>query len=359
MGFVYRQKGRRVYMMKYRKHGKWITESSGLDSERKAQSLCNARETDSDRGVPVGPSVGKLTFADAEKDIVAEYATNDRESGDCLEYRLRLHLRPYFGAWKMAEITAADVRKYSKARLDAGAENGTINRELAILKRMFTLAVQAGKLLHAPHIPKLVEKNVRAGFFERAQFERVRALLPEPLRGIVTAAYITGWRVDSEILPLEWRHVDLEAGEIRLDPHKTKNGKARVFPLTAELRAVFVAQKKIADRLKDEGIVEPRVFVRLVATKRGGAAKASPKTPKPIKRFDKAWALACRAAGCPGNLRHDFRRTAIRNMVRRGVPEVVAMQMCGHLTRSVFDRYNIVSAIDLAEARTKLAGLGA
>ena len=70
--------------------------------------------------------------------------------------------------------------------------------------------------------------------------------------------------------------------------------------------------------------------------------------------YNKAWRKARIAAGCPGRIPHDFRRTAVRNLVRAGIPERVAMQMTGHKTRAVFERYNIVSAGDLQDAAQRL-----
>ena len=70
--------------------------------------------------------------------------------------------------------------------------------------------------------------------------------------------------------------------------------------------------------------------------------------------YNKVWRKARVAAGCPGRIPHDFRRTAVRNLVRAGAPERVAMQMTGHKTRAVFERYNIVSAGDVREAAQRL-----
>jgi integrase len=280
---------------------------------------------------------------------------NARRSADELERRIRLHLLPYFGGRRLAAITTADVNafilKRQKDVMLVGEDdeerrysNGEINRELTTLKRILNLARQNGKLMHVPHVPMLKERNVRTGFFERQQIERILAHLPPAIRPAVRFAYITGCRIPSEVLKLQWRHVDFEARVVRLDPHTTKNDEGRTFPFTDALERLLEDQKAEHERLKADDVICPWVFNRSNRKVKG----------KRITTFIKAFKAACTKAGCPGRIPHDLRRTAVRNLVRAGVRERVAMQMTGHKTRSVFERYNIVSECDLVEAAKKL-----
>jgi integrase len=200
-----------------------------------------------------------------------------------------------------------------------------------------------------PHIALLQENNARQGFFEPEQYASVLRHLPDDLRPVVTFAYITGWRVKSEVLTREWRHVDFAAGEVRLEPGTTKNKEGRTFPFTSALRALLEAQHAERQRLAKQGTVIPWVFWRMVADERGGEKK-----PRPIKTFSKAFARACRRAGCPGRILHDLRRTAVRNLERAGVPRSVAMKLTGHKTESVYRRYAIADDRDLRVAVERL-----
>ncbi|HYE88806.1 MAG TPA: site-specific integrase [Vicinamibacterales bacterium] len=214
--------------------------------------------------------------------------------------------------------------------------------------------MQAGKLHHKPHIPLLREDNVRVGFFEPDQYRAVVQHLPASMRPIAAFAYITGWRINSEVLPLQWRQVDLRAGEVRLDPGTTKNREGRVFYLTPELQQLLERQRELADRIQRErGMIVQFVFFHHGQLKDGTFGQLSGERVAE-SGFYHAWCRARRAAGCPASIPHDFRRTAIRNMVRAGIPERVAMKLSGHKTRSVFERYNVVSDGDLREASRRL-----
>jgi integrase len=128
---------------------------------------------------------------------------------------------------------------------------------------------------------------------------------------------------------LEWRDVDLAGRELCLRPEVSKNKDGRPLPLRSELLEII--QRAHEKRRPDC----PYVFHH---------------DGQPIGDFRKAWKTACKKAGLAGIIVHDLRRTAVRNMVRAGIPERVAMELSGHKTRRVFDRYNIVNDADRAHA---------
>ena len=153
--------------------------------------------------------------------------------------------------------------------------------------------------------------------------------------------------MQSEILTLERRQVDLEAKTVRLEPGTTKNEEGRLVYLTPELTEFLRAQLHRVDELGWRlNRVIAFVFPHLQGRYEG----------RRIKNFTKAWKSACEKAGCSEMLLHDFRRTAVRNMVNVGIPERVAMTVTGHRTRSVFDRYHVVNPTDLQRVAQKLAG---
>ena len=243
-------------------------------------------------------------------------------------------LREEFEFKRAFQVTTSDVERYVSSRLEAGKAAATVNREVGALKQAFNLAKKQHRLTRAPYVPSLRESNVRRGFFEAGEFDAVALELPEHLEGLARSGYLVGWR-KSEIRELTWDMVDRQAREIRLAT--SKNGWGRVLPLDGELWDLM--QRRFAARQVELSNGSTNL-TQLVFHKDG----------KPVGDFRKAWATACRKAGVPGKLFHDLRRTAIRNMIRAGIPERVAMEISGHRTRAIFDRYNIVSTADMRRA---------
>ncbi len=325
-------------------------------TKKDAQTYLNGKLREQDLGTYAGAShtlMGALL-----DDLLADYKINDK-SWSWVDDVVRVHLRPYFGSMKASRIGTDQIRKYIAGRQQphirtfgekgeyhreyGPAANATINRELALLRRAFNLGKKATppKVGAVPFFPMLAENNVRKGFFEHEAFLAVRRELPEEIRPVVTFAYYTGCR-KGEILALQWPQVDLVERVVRLEPGETKNDEGRTIPLASDLYEVLKIQRETRDRYFPES---PWVFSR---------------AGKPIQRFEGMWAKACKAAklvdadGQPAKLFHDLRRTGVRNLIRAGVPERVAMMISGHKTRAVFDRYNIVSESDLKDAARRL-----
>ncbi len=351
MGYLYQPKlksgGRcKVWWVKYYVNGRPVRESTETEKETEARRMLKDREGRVASGQPALPRADRIRYEEAAADLRTHYRTTGGREEIESETRLA-HLDPWFRGRRISAIGGADISRYVAARQAEGVVNGTINRELGVLGRMLSLAYENRKLLRLPVIHRLKEAKPREGFFERSQFEAVKRHLRPDMQVAVSLEYAYGWRCQSEVLTLKRSQVDLGACTIRLEPGTTKNDEGRMVYLTPELVELLQAQEERVQLLEMElGRPVPWLFPHFEKRYLG----------RRVQDFRIAWQQACLEAGCPGMLRHDFRRTAVRNMVNRGVPERVAMKATGHRTRSVFDRYHIVSPADLQEAARKLTG---
>ena len=274
MGSIYRRGA--VYWVKYFRNGKPYRESSRSDKETDAKRLLRKREGEISEGKIPGIHFDKVKFDDLSDNFLTDYRINGRKSIARAERSVR-QLKTFFGGFKVTNITTPRIQSYIERRIEQGMLNATINRELAALKRIFNLGLQQTppKVDRVPHIPMLQENNVRKGFFEHVDFINLREVLPSYLRGFVTFAYKTGWRV-SEITELTWSQVDLENSIVRLESGTTKNNEARTVYLDDELKAVFLNQK---NRQKELGKISHYVFTNELGSDN-------------IKAFRGAWAKA-------------------------------------------------------------------
>ena len=327
-----------TWTMKLWVGGKPLKRSAGTTSRAVANKRLEQWKAALRQGTYV-PDADQTRFDDLAALLLDEYRANGRKSLDRVEDAVD-HLRAFFMGCRAQAISTERILAYIRRRQEQEAANATINREMAALKRMFRLGEKVGRVVRRPYIDMLQERNARTGFFERKEFDAVLAHLPDDLTAVFEVAYITGWRVKSEILARHWSHVDFRSGWLRLEPGETKNDEGRQFPLTADLRAALERQR--ARTLVGEqatGAIISWMFHR---------------AGKPIKSFRRAWVTACRKAGIPERLPHDFRRTAVRNLERAGVPRSTAMKMIGHRTESIYRRYAIVDEAMLKEGAVKL-----
>ena len=230
------------------------------------------------------------------------------------------------------------MNRYIAERQAKKAEDATINRELAGLKRMLSLGVSSvpPKVAIMPKIPMLKLNNARSGYFEHDEFLALRGALPDHVKTPATLGYYTGMRA-GRILNLKWDQVDLKEGKLLLSSQQTKNKRPRLLYLDTQLSKWLIMAKEIRDRHYPH--------CPWVCSRNGGR----------LQSFRRSWKTALKRIGLKGMLFHDFRRTAVRDMVRAGVLENDAMRISSHRTRSVFGRYNIGNEEDLKIAAMKLS----
>jgi integrase len=281
-----------------------------------------------------------------------------------LEWRWK-KLAPHFAAVRAPAVTSASIEEYKRLRKAAGAANATVNRELAMLRRMFRYGRQCTPPLvySVPHFAMFSEKdNVRKGFIEDHQFDCLCEEAAKDglwMRLLVELAYTYGWR-RGELMQLRVRHVDLRNRTIRLDPGTTKNTEGREVHVgndnLLELLRAACEGKRGEDPLftRDDGceVRSMSAAFRNLCVRAGvGRWECDRKcgaTPTGKR---------CRCGGrrkYVGLLVHDFRRSAAKALRRAGVPESVIMATGGWKTAAMFRRYAIVSSADQKAAMEAL-----
>ncbi len=282
---------------------------------------------------------GPMTF----KALTERYLSHPdiRRQSTCQwkEQTVESRLLPWFGKQVLSSISARMIEEYREERRKQKGRQGTtlkistINRDLALLKHLFSYAIREEWLGHNPVSKIRLEKenNARDRVLTPEEFDALQAHSSPHIQAINTTAYLSGMR-RGEILNLTWDRVDLKNGLIKLRAEDTKTREARVIPLTQELTALLRGLYKV------RYLNEPGVF--LVK----GKSVASIKT---------AFNAACRRAKIEGFKFHDFRHTAVTNMRRAGIDHLTIMKITGHKTLDVFKRYNSFLFDDLKEAARK------
>ena len=373
-GTLYQKPRSPFWHMQYWLRGHRYRESTKETDYEKAMKVLRRRlkEVGADQiGVKKfsGPQNERLTVGEILDSLVTDLEVRNKLSPQAVS---KIHpIRAAFGVMPAMQVDDDLIRDYVRVRLvgalnirhqqPKGAQrqfaaalvrvkrqrpvsNTTVNRELAYLGQAYNL--KSKEVGQSPAMPKL-DECVREGFLERADFELILSHLPEDLKDFACWGYLTGWR-KGEISSLRWNELNMENRQLRLRAQFSKNGEARTVPLMGELWELVQRRWKARPYEGESGetILSPLVFFRL-------KGRGVPKSGVPVSQFDKAWKTACEAAGKPDALFHDFRRTAVRNMIRAGVDRKVAMMISGHKTESVFNRYNITDDRDLEEAVRK------
>ncbi len=196
MGMIYKRGN--VWWIKYYRNGKSFRETSGTDKKMVAKKLLERREGEIAQGKVPGVLFEKVRFDELADEFITDYRVNNKKSLDRAELSVQ-HLKGEFEGTRIPDITTPRIKKYVSERmkwtcrtcnnkfhfngeckcpkcggvnLEKGAANGTINRELAALRRILNLGAKQTppKVNRVPYIPMLKENNVRKGFFEHAEF---------------------------------------------------------------------------------------------------------------------------------------------------------------------------------------------
>jgi len=322
----------RIWYLSYYVDGRQVQRSSRSANLQDAKRLRDQILGKKAREEMGNSSAEKVTCGELLDDLIEYAKTNLKAStAHIFELVIEANIRPFFGHLRAVALTTERFKDYRRKRLAQGRSETTCNRELSILR----VALNRGrkctppKVTAIPYFPMVPETNVRQGFLTDDQYEKLRDALPDYLKPLFIVGYFTGVRV-GELLAIKWSQVDWEQGFITLNADETKGGRTRAVPIL-------------------DG--DMRSWLSWSLDRAEGSLHLFHNQGERIRDFRGTWRSACKSVGVPELNFHDLRRTAVRNMRRAGVPQVVRMRITGHRTDSMERRYNIVDIEDIRSAK--------
>jgi integrase len=321
--------------------GKQRRESTGTEDYEKAKKKLETALGENALGMRPTVDVKAVTY----EEVAESYASQQQTKGAAPRTE-KIHLDEFFKNKRVLDITTDMLRRYISHRTKAGISGPTIRRELGTLRAMLNQARKEGKLRLAdvPYFPLPADSKPRKGFVTPDVFASLLAALPENLRPLVQFIYCTGMRRGAA-LRITWDMLNEDCTELSIPGDILKNDEPLAMPLAGADLGKLAAMLKKQFRVQGQPVFDSTNLRKEWAE--GCTKLGLGKMQK--KKTEAGWSYS----SYRGLMLHDLRRSAVRNLVRAGVPESVAMKISGHKTRHVFERYNIVDTRDVREALIK------
>ena len=312
--------------------------NTGTDDKAEAERFRNSYVGRVADGIIGSHRRGAVTV-DALLDLLAgEYRVRGQNLVT-LGCRLK-HLRPHMGKRNAQTLLSADIRAYADTREREGAAEATINRELSALHKALAIGRDEDLITKVPSFrtARRREENIRKGFVEQPDFERLLECLKEPVRLMAIICRYTGWRA-GRVISLRWDQIDFERNIITPPERQAGNKTVGAAPIFGELkRALLLAQIRHEQRFPQV----PYVIHRAGRCLQGHSS------------YRYAWIKGTEAAGLSGLLVHDLRRTAWRELFDATKSEAKVKKIIGHATAEMVSRYLIQADSDVSNLADEL-----
>ncbi len=327
------KRGNKYWIDFYDSNRSRVQESSQSSNKRDAENLLALRKSAILRGIYKRPA--KITFGELSARYM-EYAKGNKRSW-LRDQQMLKHLTNFFGSERqIGEIGAADIEGYKLHRRKE-VSGSTVNRELALLKRMLNLAIDWDLFLGSNPVRKVKffqELNIGDRILSKEEEKKFLPNATPYIQDMVIFGLNTGLR-SGEIRSLKWESVDLEKNLLTVFAQKTH--KIRPVPINSGAR---------------------RVLEFWAMGRRNEFVFYNHETGKPFVDLKAGFALACRKAGIEGVTWKTLRHTFASRLLDQGVDIVTVQQLLGHSTVLVTMRYTHTNLDSKKAAVAKLESFG-